>query len=332
MVTTAVMANPGEEGQTKHRSDQREALHGAASAVSITPDTMSHSLSVRHDSPFIMSLHRASLLVPVKTACVWLGLLCALSIATPAHAVQRDYFFDHIGSAQGLAQNTVHVVFQDATGFIWIGTEGALHRYDGYTVAAYEHDPTRADSLPGALITALADAPDGQLWVGTETGDLVRFDPLDARVTARVSVSAHAIDSLFDDADGRLWIGQASGVSVLLTASAKVKSVHAIEHPNVAFLKPSVGSFAQCPDGTLYAASHDGLLRFASNASGGSVLGAAAPVAALVCDPQGQLFVSDAKGVAQVNRSSGARKPVWLVASGSDAIPGALALDHDGAL
>ncbi|MDN5923666.1 MAG: hypothetical protein L0H70_01550, partial [Xanthomonadales bacterium] len=282
----------------------------------------------------MMTQHHPSLLRDISRLlrrCIGL-LLCLSLMALPAHALQRSYFFDHLGSDQGLAQNSVHVVFQDARGFIWIGTEGALHRFDGYHLSLYEHDPERADSLPGALITALADAPNGQLWIGTEAGDLVRFDPLRSRITARVTLPAHAVDSLFTDAQGRLWIGQKFALSVLPAAAAQVRTVVTITHTNPAFLQADVSRFAQCPDGAIYAASHDGLLHLATQDDAGKLLGPATPVAGLVCDHRNQLFISDADGIARVDRASGTRAAVWSVDPASNAVPGDLAIDHQGRL
>src|SRR5215210_7018615 len=40
--------------------------------------------------------------------------------------------FDHISIEEGLSQSSAHIVFQDSRGFLWIGTEDGLNRYDGY--------------------------------------------------------------------------------------------------------------------------------------------------------------------------------------------------------
>ncbi|HVB84711.1 MAG TPA: two-component regulator propeller domain-containing protein, partial [Rhodanobacteraceae bacterium] len=73
-----------------------------------------------------------------------------------AGAYTRDYYFESIGAEAGLAQHTVYAIHRDAQGFMWFGTSGALHRWDGYRLRRYQRDPTRADSLPGIGALAIA--------------------------------------------------------------------------------------------------------------------------------------------------------------------------------
>jgi len=55
---------------------------------------------------------------------------------------------------------------QDHTGFLWVGTDNGLFRYDGSAFKGFGH----ADGLPNTEILSLAEAPNGVLWVGTNSG------------------------------------------------------------------------------------------------------------------------------------------------------------------
>ena len=55
---------------------------------------------------------------------------------------------------------------KDHQGFLWIGTENGLYRYDGHRFLAF----TTREGLPGNKITAIHESPDGTLWVGTLEG------------------------------------------------------------------------------------------------------------------------------------------------------------------
>ncbi|MGN6790442.1 MAG: ligand-binding sensor domain-containing protein, partial [Rhodanobacteraceae bacterium] len=97
---------------------------------------------------------------------------------TSWQAYQRNYHFQQLDDRDGLTQNSVSLIFQDQTGFMWFATQAGLFRYDGYSLTRYTHDPNRADSLPEDYrVTSLADAGDGRLWVGSTSGGLILFDP-----------------------------------------------------------------------------------------------------------------------------------------------------------
>src|SRR5580700_5433388 len=67
----------------------------------------------------------------------------------------------------GLPQDTVHTIAQTADGYLWLGTDEGLARFDGYEFVTFtkEHDGLPADS-----ITSLAAGKDGSLWIGTQDG------------------------------------------------------------------------------------------------------------------------------------------------------------------
>jgi ligand-binding sensor domain-containing protein len=83
--------------------------------------------------------------------------------------------FERLGLEHGLSQGCVNAVLQDSQGFLWIGTQDGLNKYDGYTFIAYRHDPTDPTSISTNVIHALLEDSEGDLWLGTDRG-LVRLD------------------------------------------------------------------------------------------------------------------------------------------------------------
>jgi diguanylate cyclase (GGDEF)-like protein len=86
--------------------------------------------------------------------------------------------FVRLGADQGLSQGAITAVLQDRRGFLWLGTEDGLSRYDGREVKRFIHlreDPT---SLPSNWISALTEDDLGRLWVSTDSGGIVWRDPL----------------------------------------------------------------------------------------------------------------------------------------------------------
>ena len=69
----------------------------------------------------------------------------------------------------GLPQNTVQALAQTTDGFLWIGTEVGLVRFDGNGFLAYDQN-SKPVTLPGNDIQALLATPDGALWIGTTDG------------------------------------------------------------------------------------------------------------------------------------------------------------------
>ncbi|MFH2116112.1 MAG: two-component regulator propeller domain-containing protein, partial [Spirochaetota bacterium] len=151
-----------------------------------------------------------------------LFLLCTLSLAVLPVQAQKPARFLNIGLREGLANASVSSMVQDAAGFIWIGTQGGLHRWDGQSFALYENEPFNRDSLPHNLIQTMYMDTDGYtIWIGTY-GGMTRFDtrtetfhswarnPDDPR-----SLAGNVVVSIAKDAEGRLWAGTLDGLSRL---------------------------------------------------------------------------------------------------------------------
>ena len=71
----------------------------------------------------------------------------------------------------------VLAIAQDNYGFMWLGTDEGLYRYDGYALRPYRHDPKDPRSLSDNTVFVAYKDRDGILWIGTGYGGLDRFDP-----------------------------------------------------------------------------------------------------------------------------------------------------------
>ncbi len=258
-----------------------------------------------------------------------LVLACAALIT---NARGHEYYFTRIdGRTAGLAQNGVHVLYQDAQGYVWIGTEGGLNRFDGYTLQRHVHDPNRPDSLPPGLITAVADAGDGMLWIGTQTGLLLRYDPQHHRVLDTLrGLAGDMIGALMLDSSGNVWIGDQRGIAVMPAGTRKPQSLYRSRQRQRSFYATSISGFAQCPDASLFAASSDGLLRIKANSA--STLGKASPVNDLLCDRQNRLFTVTDQQLLRIDRQTGASEVLWTLPADKPGRIWRVAEDRDGAL
>ena len=85
---------------------------------------------------------------------------------TCASAWGQHYSFKFYGEEEGLQNLGVQVVLQDRAGFLWVGTQNGLYRYDGSRFSSF----SKHEGLPGTRIESLHQSADGTLWVGTRSG------------------------------------------------------------------------------------------------------------------------------------------------------------------
>ncbi len=130
--------------------------------------------------------------------------------------------FNSLNVEDGLSQSTVRAIIQDRQGFLWIGTEDGLNRYDGFNFKTYRPDPDDPASLTDRYILDLYEDSEGYLWVATRQGGLNKYDPrTDKFSTFRhipddsTSLSSDTVRSILEDNSGRLWVGTIAGLDCL---------------------------------------------------------------------------------------------------------------------
>ncbi len=140
------------------------------------------------------------------------AILTWLLAAAPAvHALDpgrqlSQYVRKTWDAGEGLLQNTLQVVLQTRDGYIWAGTESGLVRFDGGRFTTFDRHNTPA--LRDHMIRALAEGPDGTLWIGTHPGGLVRYrDGVFSRFGREQGLPDNPVYTLHVDRQGRLWVG-----------------------------------------------------------------------------------------------------------------------------
>jgi len=111
---------------------------------------------------------------------LWCILTGQVSAQSAGGTNQVHFRVDHISVDDGLTQGSVYYMLKDSRGFLWLGTQDGLNRYDGHRFRTYRPAlDERGTPLPGTLrgvnIFGIIEAPNGDLWVGTEAG-LNRYD------------------------------------------------------------------------------------------------------------------------------------------------------------
>jgi signal transduction histidine kinase/ligand-binding sensor domain-containing protein len=145
--------------------------------------------------------------------------LLALTTTGRIHALERATPLSRLGRQSwtmenGLPQNTISVLLQSRSGFLFAGTELGLARFDGSGFRILDHGNT--PSFPDAEIRCLLDAPqDGSLWVGTGDGLVRWLNGRATRFTTANGLPANSIQALTQTTDGVLWVWTDAGLAHL---------------------------------------------------------------------------------------------------------------------
>ncbi len=245
------------------------------------------------------------LLAPMATV-----LGCLLSAASPAHV--RNYYFEHIGPAQGLAQNTVGALLQGDQGFMWIGTQGGLHRFDGYHLQRFHHDADRSDSLPDNVISALASDGQGHLWVASKVGGLVLYDPQRDRVLPTHGLSRAHFDGITALSGGRgkrLLIADHTAIHALGPGKRPLRTLWRSDSA-----APQAGTLlAQCGNRDMFYGLHGQQLvvigRDAAHTHAVHI--DRSDTRSLLCRSNGSLLLGTASGIYHLDPGSGVTSKIW---------------------
>lgn len=146
-----------------------------------------------------------------------------LAFLRPLLPQDQDLKFQRYTVLDGLTTGYVHCILQDQKGFIWIGTDKGLNRFDGYSFKTYLADKNTPTSLNNNIITDLFEDNNGRLWItcSTDEGGLHIYNR-DKDNFIRVlpdpdiplGEGQNNIRSILQDASGNIWLGTNSGILI----------------------------------------------------------------------------------------------------------------------
>lgn len=147
----------------------------------------------------------------VRSLAACLTLLAAM-LWRPANAA-APIRFERLGLDEGLSQQAVLAIGQDARGFIWVGTEDGLNRFDGFSFQHTADSGVRLGELESAFVTHIETDASGKLWIATDGNGVLVRDPQSGRFAppwpqdASDAPDLSTARSVKIDARGRAWIG-----------------------------------------------------------------------------------------------------------------------------
>jgi ligand-binding sensor domain-containing protein len=135
----------------------------------------------------------------------------------------------NLGVEHGLSMSVGYTIFQDRYGFMWIGGQNGVNRFDGYEVKVYKSEPFNPKSFTDGWIIDIDEDEEGNLWFATfvgvtkmdrvtETFTHYRHDPSDPE-----SIASNITFVVEPNGDGRMWISTRGGLDLLDPASGKAE-------------------------------------------------------------------------------------------------------------
>lgn len=144
----------------------------------------------------------------------WVGLFC--SLISPHISFAQEYSYTHYGVAEGLASSTLYCITQDKEGFIWIGTETGVSRFDGTRFKNF----TTKDGLPDLEILQIFGDSKGRVWMAPFRKSICFYfkgkihnaenDSLLSRIHLRGNVEGFA-----EDANGNILLQERSALHLV---------------------------------------------------------------------------------------------------------------------
>lgn len=223
-------------------------------------------------------------------------LIWMLALAVPLRA-QGPLLYEQYAHNEGLPLPNVPAIAQDTFGFLWVGTEGGLLRYDGRAFAPFRSLPDDPSSLAASFVHSLLALPDGRLWVGTYGGGLDRYDPRTGRfehflASNRGAGDGRRIRALTQAHGGGVWAGAGTGLVVRLSDDGK--RLDRVPPPSATETDDEVSALVD--DGeSLWIARNSGLYRYRAQQQ--ERLDVTAPAFALLRTRAGRLLVGTTGGV-----------------------------------
>jgi diguanylate cyclase (GGDEF)-like protein len=145
----------------------------------------------------------------IRAGAIVLALILA-AVASPAAAQQLN--IHTYTSDDGLPQQQIFSLHQDATGYLWLGSFGGASRFDGQRFRTFN----LADGLRSSLVFGFAEDTVGRLWVATEGGGLCRFDGERFHCVGKeAGLPSDDVFALASDRSGGMWAATNKGLAYL---------------------------------------------------------------------------------------------------------------------
>ena len=243
---------------------------------------------------------------------------CLAVFAQPPNDIPTLHFHQ---IQDGLSQSNVKSIVQDHRGFLWLGTEGGLNRFDGLNFRIFEMDESDSTSLPDNRINDLLIDSQQNLWIATYHALALYVEAFEKFLVINKEVKEGEepyLDALtlFEDTDQQLWVGTHDGVFVLdaenqILKRSRFQVLHQLDQLYVHAIEEVAG--------TLWFGTNNGLYVLDRNTHTlkkvlfPSLEDWEGEISDLFKDRQGRIWIATTKkGLLRIDGSSGS-KDTWQI-------------------
>jgi diguanylate cyclase (GGDEF)-like protein len=183
------------------------------------------------DAPNEAALSKSLLARLLRAAlCLLLAVSTALVLAADDKSIHPLAFSaQHWTTADGLPSEKIQALIQGPDGYIWVGTEGGLARFDGVRFTPFA--PPGAPELASVSVRGLLRGRDGSIWIGRDDGVVAQYKngKIELYGAAAKSPAAVMIRGLAEDHAGTIWVGAGNGLFRVVGHALKREDVEVFE-------------------------------------------------------------------------------------------------------
>lgn len=152
----------------------------------------------------------------IVTCLIFILLICYKNVYAQNF---NNINFQSITIDDGLSQALAEYIYQDSYGYIWIGTNDGLNRYNGNEFKVYKNSKKDSNTISNDVISSIVEDNNKNLWIGTDgglnkmnlvTGDITRY-----LVSEEDKIYSNTtVDEIMIDSKDRLWVCTINGLNL----------------------------------------------------------------------------------------------------------------------
>lgn len=256
-----------------------------------------------------------------------LALLLAISVGAAVEMrAEESAKFRRLSTDDGLSHDVVYATVQDHRGFLWIGTEGGIDRYDGTGFRHYG----ASSGLPEEDVSCISVGPDGTVWVGTWGSGAARYDERTNRFIPLPPLSDARVGAIQATSDGAVWLGTYFGLNRFDPKSGSVTRYFNDPTSASSLQNDRIWALAEDADRNLWIGSDAGIDRLESRTgafihlqdevSSPATIAPNPRARVLYADRTGMLWIGTDRGVLIHDRNAGTLRHLAADPTGTSAL------------